>query len=84
MLYWQKWGPGFIKWVRLLYEGPVARVRTGRVISAQYRVERGMHQGSPLSPLLFALAMEPLACRARSVREYKGLQVGGQTHHIAL
>ncbi|KAJ1118913.1 hypothetical protein NDU88_007100 [Pleurodeles waltl] len=79
-----RFGPEYIAWVRLLYTEPTARVRTGRIISRPYVVERGTRQGCPLSPLLFALAMEPLAAAARGGGGGPGIVAGGKRHQIAL
>ena len=79
-----KLGEGFINWTRLLYAGPTARVKTGNMISGVLQIQRGTRQGCPLSPLLFAIAMEPLAAWARSNLIYKGIRAEAQLHHIAL
>lgn len=59
----QKFGFGdkFIKWIRLLYASPRASVHTNDNRSTYFRLGRGTRQGCPLSPLLFALAIEPLS-----------------------
>lgn len=43
------------------------------VLSEPFNLERGTHQGCPLSPLLFVIAMEPLAELTRTEIEIKGL-----------
>lgn len=53
--------PNFIKLIGLLYTNPTARLRVNGMISEPFSITRGTHQGCPLSPLLFAVAMEPLA-----------------------
>uniref|UniRef100_A0A8D0AGR9 Reverse transcriptase domain-containing protein n=1 Tax=Sander lucioperca TaxID=283035 RepID=A0A8D0AGR9_SANLU len=60
----QKFGfnPEFISWIKLLYTSPVASVHTNGLQSAPFPLHRGTRQGCPLSPLLFAIAIEPLAC----------------------
>lgn len=54
-------GKKFIAWIRLIYTHPSASVLTNGIISLPFELERGTRQGDPLSPLLFAVALEPLA-----------------------
>ncbi|XP_069094105.1 uncharacterized protein [Pleurodeles waltl] len=51
----------FVNWIRLLYTLPTARLRLNGGVSAPFPVSQGKSQGCPLSPLLFAAAMELLA-----------------------
>lgn len=65
-------GPIFRKWVELMYTDPSATVLTNEIMSPQIRLNRGVRQGSPLSPLIFAIFLEPLAIalRANSIYIY--------------
>ncbi|KAJ1143465.1 hypothetical protein NDU88_009773 [Pleurodeles waltl] len=67
-------GEGWVHWVDLLYGAPVARVRTGQRVSAAYPIFRGTRQGYPLSPLLFALSIEPLAAQFRMEGTGRGVR----------
>ena len=77
-------GENFIAWIRLLYTSPLARVNTNRQYSSYFPLSRGTHQGCPLSPLLFALAIEQLAIRLRSSTHLQGVKQGSIEHRVAL
>ncbi|MBN3290062.1 LIN1 transcriptase, partial [Polypterus senegalus] len=54
-------GPKICAWIKLLYTNPEASVCISNICSDYFKLERGTRQGCPLSPLLFAIAIEPLA-----------------------
>lgn len=57
-------GPNFIKWLQLLYQTPKAWMFVNRWLSDQ------------ISPLLYALAAEPLAMAIRTEPNIAGLRQG--------
>ncbi|KAJ8278544.1 hypothetical protein GJAV_G00088750 [Gymnothorax javanicus] len=65
--------PDFIAWIRLLYDFPTAHILTNGVRSPSFALRRGTRQGCPLSPLLFALAVEPLAIWLRGEGRVEGI-----------
>lgn len=76
-------GNTFILWIRLLYTTPLACVWTNNDFLDYFSLRRGTRQGCPLSPLLFAIAIEPLAVALRSSRAV-GISRGGVEHKLAL
>uniref|UniRef100_A0A803JF55 Reverse transcriptase domain-containing protein n=1 Tax=Xenopus tropicalis TaxID=8364 RepID=A0A803JF55_XENTR len=66
-------GPTFIKWIKLMYKEPKATIRVNGILSPTISLTRGTRQGCPLSPLLFALAIEPMAIAIRHSQQVKGL-----------
>lgn len=52
-------GDGFLSLIRLIYKNPTAQILTNRTLSSPFKLCRGTRQGCPLSPLIFALAIEP-------------------------
>ena len=75
---------GFISWIKLLYSAPQAAVRTNGNISKYFSLQRGTRQGCPLSPLLFDIAIEPLAVSLRNREDFTGIERGGVTHKLSL
>lgn len=67
-------GPNYIEWVRLLYADPLAQVVVNNKKSEPFKLGRVTRQGCPLSPLLFALALEPLAAWVRRDPVIRGLR----------
>ena len=51
--------------VMSLYDGAKTRVRVGSVYSEEFEVKVGVHQGSVLSPLLFAIVVDVITENAR-------------------
>ena len=58
-------GDRFISWIKLLSKDPYAKILTHQTLSSNFRLCRGTRQGCALGPLLFALAIEPLAQTVR-------------------
>ena len=56
------------RWVRLLLQGSVAAVLYHGFLSPWVPVRAGVAQGSPASPVLYAIAAQPLAARLRQVQ----------------
>lgn len=77
-------GDSFISWVQLAYNNPTASVITNQEKSSLIHLERGTRQGCPLSPLLFALAIEPLAISIRNNSLIRPISIGGEQHKISL
>ena len=69
--------------IRSLYKNAVFRVRIGNRLSKSYVLERGVKQGSILSPALFLLVMDPLLSLLESSRiglSINNLYAGGFIH----
>lgn len=82
----QKFGLGssYIQWVKLLYSGPSASVLTNGKRSSSFPLSKGTRQGCPLSPLIFALALEPLAIAIRNDTNIQGIRAGQKEHKLLL
>ncbi len=63
---------------------PRASVRSNNIISDPFLLCRGTRQGCPLSPLLFAIAIEPLAIALRTDSEIQGMFRAGLEQKISL
>uniref|UniRef100_A0A8C5N3B5 Reverse transcriptase domain-containing protein n=1 Tax=Leptobrachium leishanense TaxID=445787 RepID=A0A8C5N3B5_9ANUR len=75
-------GPGFLGWVRALYTSPTARIKVNGALSASFRISNGTRQGCPLSPLLFALSLEPFLEAIPRDPAIPGLKGTTQDHKV--
>lgn len=67
----------------MLYDFPQAKVKYYGFKSSPFPIRRGTRQGCLLFPLLFVLAMEPLAEAIRSHPDITGVEIAGSPHKIA-
>lgn len=77
-------GSHYISLIKLLYAWPTASVQTNNINSKAFLFHRSTRQGCPLSPLLLALAIEPLAIMLRLSKDYKGILRGDGMHKVSL
>ena len=68
----------------MLYASPQAAISVNGLTSQVFSLERGKKQGCPLSPLLFAFIIEPLAETIRIRDQVKGFQTNATIHNISL
>lgn len=87
---WDKFGfgPGFVKWVKILYSNPKATVISNAITSSFFffffNLSRSTHQGCPLNPLLFILVLEPLASKTSEDQRFKGVFAREREHKLLL
>lgn len=93
MLYWHYltavfchfgFGSSFLQWISALYDSPQAKVKYYGFESSPFPIRRGTQQGCPLSPILFVLAMEPLAEAIQSHPDITGVEIAGLPHKVSL
>ena len=64
---------GSIRWVQLLLQGTQAQLMFNKgQLSRTISIDAGCAQGSPLSPLLYVIAAQPLAARCRQLQQAAG------------
>lgn len=79
-----RFGATFIKWIHVSYRYPEAAVQTNGLTSDYFMLGRGTRQGSPLSPLLFCLAIELLAASICGSIDFLGVTISGKVHKMTL
>lgn len=77
-------GDYFCKWVEIMFVGSFGMVSTNNFVSQPFELSRGTRQGSPISPLLFIIALEPLAIAIKSHPSIHGIKMGDLDHYTAM
>lgn len=77
-------GDYFRRLVEIMLVGSSAMVSTNNLVSQPFELCRGTRQGSPISPLLFVIALEPLARAIRSHPSIHGIRTGDLDHYTAM
>ncbi len=77
-------GDTMVSWIKLLYTSPQVCVRSNSLLSSHFPLSRGTRQGCPLSPLLFALVIEPLSIALNSTPDLKGIVRFVVEHRVSL
>lgn len=77
-------GERFIGWLKVLYKEPRAAVLVNGQQTEEFLLRRGTRQGCPLSPLIFALYIEPLAIKLRMEGGFEGFGCGGTEDRLSL
>ena len=71
-------GTYFLQWIRTFYTDLSSCVLNNGFATNFFSVSRGVRQGDPLSPLLFILSLEILACYIRQDRNIHGLVINNE------
>lgn len=77
-------GLGFQNIIKLIYKEPKSQVVVNGLRSSAFLPGRGTKQGDPLSPLLFIIALEPLAEAIRLNQSIRGVTMGGRENKMLI
>lgn len=77
-------GPCFVKTIQPLFDSPLPHIFLSNHYSEEFTLSRGTRQGCLLSPILFAISLEPLVIAIRSNPNITGVTIGGEDHVVSL
>ena len=71
----------FINRIKEMYKNTSKAIMINGIVTRKYEVKRGVHQGDPMSCVLYDIAIEPLAEALRK-SSLKGIDVKGSTERL--
>lgn len=71
----------FINLIKKLFDDQSAHISDRGVLSQPFKIERGVRQGDPLSPLLYVLAFEPFL--RLLVKNLEGVEINGYRFKVS-
>ena len=71
-------GDSIQRWISIFYSKTESAVLNNGFCTNYFQLSRGVRQGCPLSPYLFVLAVELLACKIRQDQEIQGINIFGK------
>ena len=77
-------GDHFIKWMQILYNNPMFRLKNNNWLSKTCSMQRGIRQGCPVSAILFLFVVEILSIKIRQNEEIKGFTKDGMTDEVKI
>ena len=69
-------GPVLMQWVKTIYTDIRSCIYNNGKTSQYFNLYRGVRQGDPLSPYLFIMTVEVLACAIKQNKDIKGFKIG--------
>jgi hypothetical protein len=72
-------GVDFINWVKVLYKNTNSAVINNGTLTEPFQLYRGVHQGCPLSALLFILLVQVLQHMLSKREDISGLLINGKS-----
>ena len=70
-------GPDFCRWINTFYAGANMRIILNGWLTKPIWLHRGVRQGDSLSPLLYVICVEVLACQIRSTKGIRSFLLPG-------
>ena len=77
-------GPSFIQWIRTFYSNVSSCFINNGFTRNYFSVDRGVRLGDPLSPLLFILSLEVVACSIRQNDKIQGIKIKNEEVKLSL